>query len=149
MVTSWSKEKQHCLDLFIEPRGGLTCDLLHHSKPRGRDNSSYLALISGSHGLTASVSDYETALMFAEGFAIASMASYLRKLIYRYSTMLARTVPAQSAWCGSSRPLVSCFKIEWPKAHDHADLGIAAEDLLNNALDDDTLGDGYVSLIHF
>jgi hypothetical protein len=64
-------------------------------------------------------------------------------------TMLARLGLVESIRYGNCRPLVSSTEVESLKnrSSQHADLGIAGEDLLNDALTDDTLGDGYVSNI--
>jgi NAD(P)H-flavin reductase len=91
MVTSWSEEEQHSLDLFVEPRGGLTSELLRRSKPDGNGRSLYVALFSGPHGTSAPVGDYETILMIADGFGIVAQLPYLKKLIYGYNACKTRT----------------------------------------------------------
>jgi NAD(P)H-flavin reductase len=77
-VTSWSDGKQSNLDLFIEPRGGLTRELLQYS------GSSFPALICGPHGKSAPIGNFETVLMVASGFGIAAQLPYLKQLVYGY-----------------------------------------------------------------
>lgn len=70
MVTSWLEEKQHSLDLFMEPHGVLASELLRRSKPDHNGISSSVALFSGPHGTSAPVGNYGTLLMIADGFSI-------------------------------------------------------------------------------
>jgi NAD(P)H-flavin reductase len=98
MVTSWSEEKQLSLDLFIEPRGGFTSELLRRSKPSNNGRSSYVALFSGPHGTSAPVGDYETILMVADGSGIFAHSAYLKKLIYGYNSCKTRTRRIHLVW---------------------------------------------------
>jgi NAD(P)H-flavin reductase len=98
MVTSWSEEEQHSLSLFIESHGGLTNELLRRSKADGDGHSSYFALFSGPHGISAPVGDYETILMIAEGSGIATHLPYLKKLIYGYNSCKTRTRRIRVVW---------------------------------------------------
>ncbi|KAF2786198.1 hypothetical protein K505DRAFT_260391 [Melanomma pulvis-pyrius CBS 109.77] len=43
---------------------------------------SYLTLFTGPHGSTAPVSDYETVVMIASSYSIASQLPYLKQLLY-------------------------------------------------------------------
>jgi hypothetical protein len=67
-VTSWPEGKQTYLDLFIEPRRGLTRDLLTYSKLH-HGGSDCLALVSGLHGISVPIDDYEIGLLIASGLA--------------------------------------------------------------------------------
>lgn len=98
VVTSWSEGKQSSLDLFIEPRRGLTQEILRHSKISYNGSSSYLALFSGPHGISAPVGDYETVLMIASGFGIAAHLPYLKKLIYGYNACKTHTRRIHLIW---------------------------------------------------
>jgi hypothetical protein len=83
-VTSWSEGEQNYLDLFIEPRRGLTRKLLIYSMRYG--GSDCMALFSGSHGVNTPIGDYEIILLIAGGFTIAAHLPYLKQLIYGYNT---------------------------------------------------------------
>ena len=92
MVTSWADGKQDTLKLFMEPRKGLTRDLLSYAET-DRDSGakiSRLVLFSGPYGKSAAVGDYENVLMIADGFGIAACLPYLRKLIYSYNARKVR-----------------------------------------------------------
>jgi hypothetical protein len=67
-VTSWPEGKQTYLDLFVEPRRGLTRDLLTYSKLH-HGGPDCLALFSGLHGISAPIDDYEIGLLIASGLA--------------------------------------------------------------------------------
>ncbi|KAK8038371.1 cell surface metalloreductase [Apiospora phragmitis] len=116
MVTSWAEIEQDSLELFVQPRRGITSKLLRGATLDAGGASSRIALFSGPHGQGLPVWDFETVLLVATGFGIAAMLPYLRKLIRGYNL--------------SKGQLVS-----------------AAGDLLNDALSDDTLGDGYILCI--
>jgi hypothetical protein len=60
--------KQNYLDLFIEPRRGLTRDLLTYSKLH-HGGSDCLALFNGPHGISAPIDDYEIVPLIASGLA--------------------------------------------------------------------------------
>lgn len=73
---SWAEEAQSHLDLFIEPRRGLTRELLYYAK-NGRTINS-LVIFSGPHGKSVPVDVYESILMVASGFGIAAHLPYLK-----------------------------------------------------------------------
>lgn len=98
MVTSWSEEKQHCLNLLIEPRGGFTSELLRRSKADGDSYPSYIALFSGPYRTSAPVGDYETIVMVADGSGIAAHLPYFKKLIYGYNSCKTRTRRIHLVW---------------------------------------------------
>jgi hypothetical protein len=104
-VASWSDGKQGSLDLFIEPRGGMTQKLLHHltlgtddSQPRLDGSLPRLALFSGPHGISAPVGNYETVLMVASGSGIVAQLPYLKQLIYGYNARKSRTRRVHLVW---------------------------------------------------
>lgn len=80
MVTSWAGGRQDTLELFVEPRRGLTRELLRHAETDGEGGAANarLVLFSGPHGFSAAVGDYENVLMVAGGFGIAAHLPYLK-----------------------------------------------------------------------
>ncbi|KAF1948548.1 hypothetical protein CC80DRAFT_431361 [Byssothecium circinans] len=128
VVISWAENEQEYMDLFIEPRRGLTRQLLSHANNNGNTNS--LVLFSGPHGKSIPMSDCENILMVASGFGIAAHLPYLKQLIHGYN---ARQVCARR------------IHLVW-QVRD-IDVTIAAQPLLNDALNDDTLDDGWILAI--
>ncbi|KAH6675937.1 hypothetical protein B0J14DRAFT_587659 [Halenospora varia] len=122
VVTNWVEGKQGTLELFVQPRRGLTRKLFSHGTLDTRNFIPRLALFSGPHGISIPVVEYETVLMVATGFGIAAQLPYLRKLIHGYQTCKTRTRRVHLVWQLQS-----------------LDIGVAAESLLNDALDEDTL----------
>ncbi|KFZ18315.1 hypothetical protein V501_01286 [Pseudogymnoascus sp. VKM F-4519 (FW-2642)] len=122
--------KQDTLELFIQPRRGLTRELFSHGTLDKSVSVPRLALFSGPHGISVPVGEYETVLMVATGFGIAAQLPYLRKLIHGYNTCKARTRRVHLVW-----------QVQ------NLDIGLAAQSLLNSALVDDTLDDGYILCI--
>jgi len=96
VVTSWTDGKQDTLELFVEPRKGLTRELLLHAG-NGLDHSC-LALISGPHGISAPVGTYENVLMVADGFGIAAHLPYLKRLIHGYNARKVSTRRIHLIW---------------------------------------------------
>lgn len=94
MVTSWADGKQKSLDLFIEPRRGLTRDLLSHTGAVG----SRLVLFGGPHGISAPVGEYETILIIASDFGIAAHLPYLKQLIHGYNVRKVRARRIHLVW---------------------------------------------------
>ena len=79
VVISWSHEEQNQLNLFVEPRRGLTRELLYHAQAgeRGVIFGSRWVLFSGPHGISAPVGEYESILLVATGFGMAALLLYL------------------------------------------------------------------------
>jgi NAD(P)H-flavin reductase len=84
VVTNWAEGKQGILELFIQLRGGLTCELFSYGMLDMYDSVPRRAFFSGPYGISIPVMEYETILMVATGFGIAAQLPYLRKLIYGY-----------------------------------------------------------------
>lgn len=78
-VISWSDKPQKHLDLFIEPRCGLT---KHLSALSEQGPTSRRAMLSGPHGKQLPIDSYENVVLLATGFGIAAHLPYLRKLIH-------------------------------------------------------------------
>ena len=68
--------KQNNLQLIVKPRKGLSGKLLCHAK----NSMPCFVLFSGPHGRSAAVDDYEVVLLVADGFGIAALLPYLKKL---------------------------------------------------------------------
>ena len=94
VVTSWADEKQTSLDLFIEPRRGLTRELLGHTGTA----DSRLVLFGGPHGISAPVGEFESVVMIASGFGIAAHLPYLKQLIHGYSVRKVRARRIHLVW---------------------------------------------------
>jgi NAD(P)H-flavin reductase len=100
-VVSWAATAQDTLDLLIEPRGGLTRELLYHAE-RGYTINP-IVMFSGPHGIDVAMDEYESVLMVASGFGIAALLPYLKKLIYGYNTRVGRARRIHVIWQISAR----------------------------------------------
>ena len=98
MVTSWAEGHQDTLELFIEPRRGLTHELLRRGKYDTKINRSRLAFFSGPYGISTPVCAYESVIMIATGFGIAAQLPYLKQLIHGYNNCKARTRRVHLVW---------------------------------------------------
>lgn len=100
VVTSWSLEEQDQLDLFVEPRRGLTRELLYHAQAgqRGGVFGSRWVLFSGPHGISAPVGEYESVLLVATDFGMAALLPYLQQLIHGYQTRKVCTRRIRVIW---------------------------------------------------
>jgi NAD(P)H-flavin reductase len=96
VVISWAEKPQDHLDLFIEPRRGLTRDLLYHAKS-GHVMSPWV-LFSGPHGKSIPMDDCENILMVASGFGIAAHLPYLKQLIHGYNAREVRARRIHLVW---------------------------------------------------
>lgn len=78
MVISWSPEEQTQLELFVEPRQGLTREVLYHAQAaeRGANFSSHWVLFSRSHGISTPLGGYESVFMIVTGFGMAALLQY-------------------------------------------------------------------------
>lgn len=81
VVTSWSAEPQTSLDMLIQPRRGLTRDLLLLAH---QNASNRWAVVGGPYGQTIPAGKYATVVMVADGIGIAAQLPYLQKLIHGY-----------------------------------------------------------------
>ncbi|OBT55946.1 hypothetical protein VE04_03629, partial [Pseudogymnoascus sp. 24MN13] len=125
MVISWEPSEQKTLDLLIEPRRGLTQELLYHAKKGYTLNP--IVMFSGPHGPHVSMDEHESVLMVASGFGIAALFSHLKRLIYGYNARLVRARRIHLVW----------------QIRDKVD-GLAAQSRLNRALEEDKLDDGCI-----
>ena len=83
VVISWAENPQDHVDLFIEPRRGLTRELLYHAQNARAKHSP--VMFSGPHGKSVCMDSYENILMVATGFGIAAQLPYLKRLIQGYN----------------------------------------------------------------
>ncbi|KAJ5639911.1 cell surface metalloreductase [Penicillium longicatenatum] len=73
MSTPWSRGRHDTIELFVQPRGGMTPDLLR--------------LAADAPGCPVEIVDgYEIVLLIASGFGIAATIPYLKKMIHGYNT---------------------------------------------------------------
>jgi predicted ferric reductase len=96
MVTSWSSVEQDTLELFVNARQGLTRKLRDRAALGGA--TSFLTFVGGPHGISKSVSQYESVLVVASGFGIAGVISHLRKLLHGYNTSRSRIRRVHLVW---------------------------------------------------
>ncbi|OQD76716.1 hypothetical protein PENANT_c125G07499 [Penicillium antarcticum] len=130
MVTSWSPEKQDVLELFVQPRRGLTETIHYRTALDGY--TSLTAFVSGPYGVSKSVDHYECVLAIATDFGIAGVISYLKKLLYGYNTCTSHVRRVHFVWEVQT-----------------LDIAVAAQPLLNSLLSDDILDDGYILEMSF
>lgn len=90
VVVSWVEGYQYTLDLLIQPRKGLTRDLVT-CHPR-------TVLFTGPHGISAPIDEYEHILMVAGGVGIIAQLPYLNRLVYNHSACNVRTRRVHLVW---------------------------------------------------
>lgn len=83
VVTSWTAGPQTELDLFVQPRGGFTKNLLRMAS-QGKPVEDKWVLFSGPHGQTVPAGEYDRVLLVADGAGIAALLPYLKRLIHGY-----------------------------------------------------------------
>jgi NAD(P)H-flavin reductase len=119
MVTSWSAGRSKDLDIVVQPRKGWTrclAELGQANEQRlrektnggasimGRDKfhdkvlTSKLAVFTGPHGCGVAVGEYETVVMIASDFGIASQLPYLDALLYGYNACKTRNRRVHLVW---------------------------------------------------
>ncbi|KAK9578488.1 hypothetical protein V6Z92_009165 [Aspergillus fumigatus] len=121
-VISWSNQEQDTLELFIQPRRGFSADLLRAAEG---GPVSFPAYITGPHGISEPVDQYESVLAIATDFGVAAVIPYFRKLINNRNKSVARARRLHFVWQVQTR-----------------DIAIAGQSLLNSLLEhdeDDTL----------
>ncbi|KAL4936467.1 hypothetical protein BDV06DRAFT_233358 [Aspergillus oleicola] len=126
-VTSWSKYTQDTIELLVQPRHGLTANLLRYAPSAVYRSVSFLTLFTGPHGTTENVSQHKSVIVIASRFGIAAAVPYLKKMIYGYNTGTSQVRRLQLVWQVES-----------------IDEMTPALALLNNLLKDDTMGEGYI-----
>ncbi|KAF7712893.1 Cell surface metalloreductase [Penicillium ucsense] len=126
-VTSWSRGKQNTMELLVQPRRGMTSNLLRYATVAPDSSVSLFALFTGPHGKSVDVGQYETALMIASGFGIAATIPYLKKMIYGYNTCTLQIRRLHLVW------QIESIEMTTP-----------AQSLLNALLEDDIIDKGYI-----
>ncbi|KAL4891357.1 hypothetical protein BDV59DRAFT_194324 [Aspergillus ambiguus] len=126
-VTTWSKGVVDTMELLVQPRGGLSAELLRYTKGAVDGSVSFLALFTGPHGTNIDASHYESVLVVAGGFGIAAAIPHLKKLIHGYNTCTSQVRRLHLVWQVESIDEIA-----------------AAKGLLNNLLDDDIMDAGYI-----
>lgn len=147
MVTSVQhREAETTVELMIDPRHGWTSKLAQAAHVRGRaSNTLYTTFFSGPHGRSFPVDDYGIVVLAASGWGVMAQLPYLQYLIRGYNTYTACTRRIHLIWqldhiSKSCNPSLHCPGLWLITAGD----GAAAQELLNRALLEDTLDDGYV-----
>ncbi|KAE8405942.1 hypothetical protein BDV37DRAFT_270400 [Aspergillus pseudonomiae] len=82
-VTSWSRDHQDTMELLVQPRHGLTADLLRYAPAAAESSISFLAFFTGPHGIR---------------FGIATVIPYLKKMIYGYNTCTSQVRRLHLVW---------------------------------------------------
>lgn len=131
-VTSWSRGKQDIMELLVQPRRGLSADLLRHVSVAAQSSVSFLALFTGPHGTSEDVSQYESVLLVTSGFGVVAAIPYLKKMIYGYNTCTSQVRRLHLVWQVES-----------------IDEMAAALYLVNKLLKDDIMDESYVSIRYF
>ncbi|KAJ6118815.1 hypothetical protein N7471_013435 [Penicillium samsonianum] len=130
IITSWSRGRQDTLKLLVQPRNGFSADLVRHGALPTDSSVSFLALFTGPHGLTEDVDPYETTLIIATGFGIATSIPYLKKMIHGYNTCTSHTRRLHLVWQVDSIEMVS-----------------TVEEQIDDVLEDDIMDKGYILII--
>jgi hypothetical protein len=137
VVISWAVREQDTLDLFVEPRSGLTRKLLHHAK-----NSHAicpLVMLSGPHGQSISMEEYETVLIVASGFGIAAQLPYLKRLIHGYNAREVRARRIHLVWQIENKGESVIVTTQSVMRLMRPEVGVAGQLPLNGALVEDKL----------
>lgn len=97
MVTSWADGKQDTLKLFVEPRRGLTRELLRQAETDWESGiaNSRLILFSGPNGISAAVGDYGNVIVIADGFGIDQHPSDTKMALTEFRTPINTKVDTQ------------------------------------------------------
>ena len=96
IVISWAEKPQEYLDLFVEPRGGLTQKLLSRAQKGG--TTHFPLLFSGPHGKSICMDDCDKILLVASDFGIAAQLPYLKRLIRGYNERRLRAQRVHLVW---------------------------------------------------
>jgi len=137
-VVSWSNEAQTQLDLFIKPRKGFTKELFGLSK---YGPTTSIALFSGPHGRALDIGRFENVILLATDFGIAAHLPYLKQLIHHRTNNATRRIHLvwQIETSGKLRA-----RVDLKPQLIVLDVGIAAQELLNDALHEDRTDGEYV-----
>lgn len=98
MVTSWSREVQTVVDLYIEAQSGLTATLLDYTRTAPQGWVSFSSFITGPHGTSEALDRYENVLLVASDSGIAAVLPYAKKLISCHNSSTSRTRRVHLVW---------------------------------------------------
>ena len=65
--------------LVVQPRHGLSANLLCHARGAGKGSASFLAFVSGPHGISDPIDHYETILLEEKCAEIGQQQSQTKK----------------------------------------------------------------------
>lgn len=127
-VTSWSPGPQQEFELLIQRRRGFTRRLLRRAEQQASVSLPYRVLISGPHGKSVPVWEFERVVFFASGFGVAAALPYMQKLMYGRVQGVSKTRRVCLVW------------------HvDDIELRRAVASVVDRLFDDDRLEGSYVS----
>lgn len=100
VVASCEEDEWTTLKLLIDPQKEFTFKLQRSARygSESDSNDSRLALFTNSHGISASLNDFEWLLMIASKFEIVTQLSYLRQLIRDYNDFTICTRRIRLVW---------------------------------------------------
>ncbi|KAK5080449.1 hypothetical protein LTR05_008559 [Lithohypha guttulata] len=135
------------LDLMVEPRRGWTSKLMMHARSPDPDHShprSYITFFSGPHGAVVDVDEYSTIVLVASEWGVLAQMPYLQHCAQAYNSSTTKARRVHLIWqldhLGMSCDVKSMPVLTLILADD----GRPAKDLLNRALDQDVLDNGYI-----
>lgn len=106
-VISWAPFPQERIELLIEERSGFTAKLFRRLCIEGRLGSredqqksqhGYRVFFSGPHGNSMPDWEFDSVLLFASGFGIATILPYLTKLGHGYKERKGRSKRIHLVW---------------------------------------------------
>lgn len=106
-VTSWAPFPQERIELLIEERSGFTAELFRRSCIEGRlggreaqqkAQNGYRVFFSGPHGSSMPDWEFDSVLIFATEFGIATILPYLTKLCHGYKERKGRCKRVRLVW---------------------------------------------------
>ncbi|KAJ0418424.1 hypothetical protein BJY00DRAFT_302816 [Aspergillus carlsbadensis] len=72
-VVLWLRDRQDTIELLLQPRDGLSADLVGYAPAVKENLISFLALFTGPHGIVKDISLYKSILVITSGFGIAAV----------------------------------------------------------------------------
>jgi NAD(P)H-flavin reductase len=106
-VISWSNEERGTLELFVQPQRGFTADLLRAAED---GPVSFPAYITGPHGISEPVDQYESVLAIATDFGVAAVIPYFKKLIDNRNKSVARARRLHFVWQVQTRGMMRAIE---------------------------------------
>lgn len=99
-VVSWSPERQGTLELLVQPSRGFSFSarIFRHIQPFKGASISFVSFYTGPHGISQDVNTYESVLVVANGFGIATVVPYIRHMIYGYNVCTSQVRRIHLVW---------------------------------------------------